>query len=352
MARDTEFLAMLKKMERNIEGVDGRGAARKQGALRRRLLAALLRREDPPGDCLSGLRGPWDSDRMSDKRDSAALVLHQIRFLGFRPEVAARTYGLTPPELAWMTTLARKVPPIRAQALKTLHVDPDLEWLEVARAVNDSIEVVLDDRALEDLLLATLENYAVAKPGRGNRYSETGGHLFGTLRRDGSPSEEKLIAFVSRITSQMLARANAKSMEFNAKSEKIHRVVADRFFPHFDCLGEYHTHPYRDVATMSRIRGWEPSAADKKSWALPSGEDAAPAHLPRIAIIAAVAKGGRSGATKPAAQNRHRMWIRSKGSDGERRELPSFCIELAAYRLLRDGSPDENITLRISRKTE
>jgi hypothetical protein len=52
------------------------------------------------------------------------------------------------------------------------HVDSYLERLEV----------VLERRALEDLLLSALEGYAVPRPGRGQKYTEVFGYCFGSRR--------------------------------------------------------------------------------------------------------------------------------------------------------------------------
>ena len=141
--------------------------------------------------------------------------------------------------------------------------------IETTLAYNlERLHVHLEARALEDILLAAAEGYKVA-PGRGYKYTEVFGLCFGSVRRKATRwHSHDLFVNVARVATQMRAKATASEVMPNSKSLAAHLEVSNRFFPHLEVVGDYHTHPYKTLSKLLQSKGWEHSDMDEQS--LPS----------------------------------------------------------------------------------
>lgn len=218
--------------------------------------------------------------------------------------------------------LSMRLPPrVRAE------VDAFLERLTVS----------LDQRAIEDLLLAAAETYAVKAGGKGRKYTEIYGLCFGTRKAmppNGSPEFDNILN-VTRIVTQMRARARASEVTPNDKSAKIHRQVAERFFRHLELVGDYHTHPFPDLQTMRDKKGWMYSPSDQTSiqpWLEDVRKEGAD---PRFSLVLAIARGGKNSNRRARRLAPNRIQF----------ALDEYFFILSAYRIRRDGMYDSKITL-------
>ncbi len=76
----------------------------------------------------------------------------------------------------------------------------------------EQLQVCLEPRALEDMLLAAAEGYLVA-PGKGFKYTEVFGLCFGSVRRKAGRSVTKdVFVNVARVATQMRARDTANAV--------------------------------------------------------------------------------------------------------------------------------------------
>lgn len=316
-----------------IHCASGPGLHRQRLPMRRELLRVLaLRAEDHP--LLSQL--PINIGRIRKLlshriwRVSCALYLWKKHRVS--KQLAARLTDVYEGELDYVVALAQST----RDSLHELADQADRDVLAEIDGYLEELTVSLDQRAIEDLLLAAAESYAVGPGGRGRRYTEIYGLCFGTrklLGPNGHPGYSQILN-VTRIVTQIRARGRASEVTPNDKSAKIHRKVAERFFRHLELLGDYHTHPFSDLSALKARRGWEYSPSDQAS-VMPWLEDTrAEGADPRFGLILGIARGGKAGRhAARRAPNRIQF------------TLDDYYFILAAYRIRRDGMYDSKITL-------
>jgi hypothetical protein len=213
------------------------------------------------------------------------------------------------------------------------------EVATMLRSSREALQVCLEPRALEDMLLAAAEGYLVAPPGKGARYTEVFGLCFGSVRRRAGRSVTKdVFVNVARVATQMRARATANAVEPNSKSLRAQLHVGDQFFPHLEVVGDYHTHPYKTLTQLKAASGWEYSSADEDS--LPHHIDEVRSHHhadPLFSLVVAVAAGGK--ASKLSQRKAPNVVQVSVGD---------LYFVIGAYRIALDGSYDRKVLLRVS----
>ena len=261
------------------------------------------------------------------------MALHLIHGHGLASSRAAKLMEIPESMLVAVTAIGRR----GGLPVKDLVRNVGDDVRTVAEGYLERLSVSLDQRAVEDLLLAALEAYAVPKPGRGQKYTEAYGICFGTSRRlpeNGHEKRFRQILNVVRVATQLRSRATASEVAPNPKSEKVHLQVASSLFEHLTVLGDYHTHPYPTLVKLRSVRGWQPSSADKGHISVWASAARQAGGYPRFSLIAAVAQGGKTGLpTAREAPNRVRFCI------------GGHFVVVSAYRLLRNDEYDTEIML-------
>ena len=203
----------------------------------------------------------------------------------------------------------------------------------------ESLQVCLEPRALEDMLLAAAEGYLVAPPGKGARYTEVFGLCFGSVRRRAGRTVAKdVFVNVARVATQMRARATANTVQPNSKSLRAQLHVGNQFFPHLEVVGDYHTHPYKTLAGLKSATGWEYSSADENS--LPQLIEELSSHdhaRPLFSLVVAVATSGK--ASKRSQRKAPNVVQVSVGD---------LYFVIGAYRIALDGSYNSKVLLSMS----
>jgi hypothetical protein len=318
----------------------GRGRHRKRAGLRRDLVKAVALYEGTPDSLRRSIRYSWNKfDRKHWERCaqlSLALLLHLGRRMSLRHASAMVDLPMN------QATFALRLIRSTMTELKALRV---LEEHEAIRSWVDGhlekVKVLIEPRAIEDLLLAAAETYVVPARGKGNGFTECYGVCYGS-RRDHAPFADgrfRRTVHVSRIVTQLRARANAHEVYPNAQSAKIHGEVADKLFSHLSVVGDYHTHPYKSLTRLRSVRGWEYSDADQEHVGGWIDEQREVGHDPRFSLVVAVAHGKREG--KPVAPARNRVRVC----------LGRVFLEIAAYRILHDRTYDDDIDLELPSAT-
>lgn len=201
-------------------------------------------------------------------------------------------------------------------------------------AQTEEMIVRLDNRAFEDILLAVAEGYL---PKRGSSFTEVFGLCFGSVRTvPTSKLGKKLQINVGRVTTQMRARATSNQVEPNWRSFERHLSIADKFFPHLEIVGDYHSHPYRTFEYLQKARGWEYSQRDEDSLEYINEKITERRSLPLFSLVVAVAQGERSGNN---AIRRRPNVIQVPVDD--------LFFVVAAYRIRRDATYDGSVTLHL-----
>ncbi len=318
----------------------GRGRHRKKASLRRDLVKTVALYEATPDSLRRSIRYSWDKfDRKHWERCaqlSLALLLHLGRRMSLRHASAMVDLPMS------QGTYALRLVKSTMTELEALQI---LEKHEAIRSWVDGhlekLKVLIEPRAIEDLLLAAAETYVVPARGKGNRYTECYGVCYGS-RRDHAPFPDgrfRRTVHVSRIVTQLRARANANEVYPNAQSAKIHGEVADKLFSHLSVVGDYHTHPYASITRLRSVKGWMYSGDDQKHVAGWIDEQREVGHDPRFSLVVGVARGKRKGKPVRSARNRVRVC------------LGRVFLEIAAYRILHDRQYDEEIELELPSAT-
>lgn len=204
----------------------------------------------------------------------------------------------------------------------------------------EDIEVILDRRAMEDILLSVLEGYKVRLDGK-NPYTEVYGLCLGMTRKNiedlkGYSEHTKHRIFVMRSSPQIRAEMKKNECFPRDESYEVLMEVSNDIFPQYEIVGEYHSHPYDLLSDLMSAKGWEPSDADKKSMSHIVKTMKQGNHRMRISMIVAIAKG-----------NKTEMKGRFKNKENVLKFHVGGChIFISVYRVLSGGVIDEQgITL-------
>lgn len=338
MSRPTHFIKTCRRVETAIERStrSGQGAHKTRAAMRREF-ALWLTTWYPASDYarISRLKLPWkrwdEELKMPCLRASAAIQLLATERNKTLTWIRKWT-GMHEADLDYVLELLEAVglTPQDVEREQSPHVGSDVA------AAREALHVRLEARALEDMLLATAEGYEVS-PRRGMKYTEVFGLCFGSTRHLAKNRDtNQLHINVGRIATQMRARATASEVSPNWQSLESQLAVADRFFPHLEVVGDYHTHPYDSFAKLAREKGWEHSVADEESIDYFVDKVLAHRSRPRFSIVVAVAAGGRAG---NGAYRRSRNVVQVS--------VKELFFVIAAYRIRLDGTYNENLDLSL-----
>jgi len=212
-------------------------------------------------------------------------------------------------------------------------------WLSEVEEHHEEVAVLVEDQALQDMVLGALEAYSVPK-GRGNRYTEVYGVCFGSLKAEerkarGWGRRQLLHVLVRRVALQLRALTTSTYTVRSARSQSVHLAMAHDLFPHLDLVGDFHSHPYDTLEELRESGGWNYTASDEddnRAWV---GGLAEAGYRPRVGLILALARASRAGRGEGPAPNVLRAMVGR-----------CHCY-LAAYRINRDGSYSaEDVSLR------
>lgn len=138
-------------------------------------------------------------------------------------------------------------------------------WHEQFEELEMGCEVIFDEKALDDLLISTIEGYLSPKKKMRTPY-EVFGLCLGTRTEVESPWFYKEIIYVAKCPPQISAETNNKSCVPMDKSYDALKKVRDYLFPQYKIVGEYHSHPYKDLKELHTLKGWKNSEQDAARW--------------------------------------------------------------------------------------
>ena len=239
---------------------------------------------------------------------------------------------------------------------KELGWDPDLhvplipyescDWHDELEEEFVTVDVALDSRALEGMLICALEGYLSPKKPRRKGYEVYGINLGMTRdvlsrrHRDGV----SITRYVSVMRShpQLSAEGYTTSVESNPRSLDAILSATSAFYPQYQAVGDFHSHPYDDLATLIRRRGWEYSRADEESNVTLVEAMSALGHRVLVSFVVAIARCGQRVARSHFRGPRNTLQM----------TLGNCRVILGAYRSLGSGHlTKSNIGLRLSGTT-
>ena len=167
-------------------------------------------------------------------------------------------------------------------------------WHDELEQRHMSVEVMLDHRALEGMLLCALEAYLSPRQSRRKGYEVYGLNL--GMIRDAYQSTPRGGLTVTRYVSvmrshpQLSAEAGAGFVVPNERSLDAILGATSAFYPQYQAVGDFHSHTYDDLATMDTRKGWGFSPADEDANVVLSRSMAALGHRIHVSFVIAVAR--------------------------------------------------------------
>jgi hypothetical protein len=345
MARLPRYCRVVSKYREVVDAyqtevLGNRPSWRLRANLLRQLLATLVAGKTPHDNLpdrrlISILRKLRKDLRSDDFRLCKAW--YENRIYGTSRRTLSFSWQIHPRELMCLEQLWAEVRYTREEYRKLL-AETQVTWQFDVDEDHEEVVIWLDNRAIEDIVLVALEAYAVPK-GRGFKYTETFGICFGSTKS----TEEKRQAHgrhtisylhIDSVHIQLRAEGYANKVTYDLRSLETQMDVARHLFPQLDIVGDFHTHPYRDLGELKANKGWQYSRADEiniPEWASPLKEMG---FHPRASLIVAIAKGGKRVAHP-----------RRVGPNVIRFSVGKYHFYLACHRIIGDRYSAKHVTL-------
>jgi hypothetical protein len=128
----------------------------------------------------------------------------------------------------------------------------------ITREPSMKYEVRISPEALQQMMYLSLESYVLFESKRGHRGKEIYGHLWGytKIRRD------YCHIYIDNLSISIASKGSNNSVEPSLRSFDLHNNFFAKWTPQLGLIGDFHTHPYDDLATVKRIKGWRFSDGD------------------------------------------------------------------------------------------
>lgn len=240
---------------------------------------------------------------------------------------------------AYAEELGKDLPTEVVNVARPRGTSPD--WVVRAEADFEEVEVHVEPAALEAMILSVYETYKVPQSSRGPGFTETYGVCFGTrsvqtIARRGRGSTDLVKIHLQRSVPQLRARATSGSVSPDMRSTGLFLEVGSRLFRHCEIVGEFHSHPYRDLTELKNAGGWNHSREDQAYVHQQVDAWRRLRQNPRVFLICAVARGKSSSLDRLAAKSANVFTF----------HLSACRFYLAAYRILPNGDlADDGIAL-------
>jgi len=335
MSRANAILSRIRILEQEIETYcsEGRGRRQQEATLRRELLLLLATGEPPevlPACSRLARRTCGVLQRAVTRTYALPKALYDWAQFS-RSERRARERWRVPRRLFENTRRLSLELNADLSNVYDRFLPEEHAWIAEVQQDHEELEVWITDRALEDILLSTLEGYAVS-PGGGKRYTEVYGICFGTSRvverrRLGHGYHDVRYVQITRAAPQIRAKVAATWALPSDKSLGIQKILAELLFPHLEIVGDYHSHPYASLDRLTHHRGWEFSRQDELRSTRWVNEVKRLGYSPRVGLVIAVTRGTKA----VRSRGRVRDHVTHIG-------IKNFHFFLSAYRSLADGS--------------
>lgn len=225
----------------------------------------------------------------------ARSVYESTRYAGGVDSLLSRN-GVETAEWEYFQRLARdlNVPLAHGQD----QMEEPAAWMNDVDEARQDVRVWIRELALQDMLLAGMEAYLVPA-GSGKPSTEIYGIVFGSLRQTAPTAGRAGISLaeynVERVCIQHRAKCGPSEVFADERSEATQLAMGEELFPYWHLLGDFHTHTYRSLSELRRQGGWRYSDADQQVNIEWCRKLRALGHRPRVALILAITRAGRSG---------------------------------------------------------
>ncbi len=344
-------LATLEKLARNVtddlSGYFGNRRAAKHAALGR-LLNMLVTAETPPElSALAGdIRGLSTHLRRLEKhlKDDSRLpeaVCARYKYKVPTSRALAR-YKVSGRVWEYFHDLAREVnfnPELNVPLISY----ENYPWHDELQERFVAMEVMLNSSALESMLICALEAYLSPRGSRRKGYEIYGINLGMTRRVHHRNFRDSvcITRYVSVMHSQpqLSAESEYGFVEPNPRSLDAILQATRAMYPHYQAVGDFHSHPYDDLSLLEYEKGWQYTPSDEESNIDVARVLGELGHQIQVSFVIGIARSSQRVA------RRHYRGL----SNTIQMSLGRCRVILAAYRVLGSGRlTDSNIRLRLS----
>ncbi|MGE3917969.1 MAG: hypothetical protein AB7F78_19920, partial [Hyphomicrobiaceae bacterium] len=110
---------------------------------------------------------------------------------------------------------------------------------------------------MENIVLAAAEAYCLGDGDR-PRSIETLGYMWGSSRKARDVTE----IYIERVSVSISAQRHRNWVQPNNDAARFKNEIVQRWSPHLQLLGDFHSHPYKTRAEVEDQRGYEFSDGD------------------------------------------------------------------------------------------
>lgn len=275
----------------------------------------------------------------TDSRLPEALCAHYE--YGQSASSAMKEWGVSEEEWRFAHDLARET----GAHLDLTYLTHDFsfhEWHGELEQRFASVDVFMDHRALEDLLIAVVEAYLSPRKGKRKGYEVVGiclGMTSSELREVRGQGMRTLTRVqVLRCQPQLSAEGGTTWVEWSDKSLDALLSAASTLFPAYKLVGDFHSHPY-DTLSQVGEEGWHYSEGDEDALRTWFERMDGIGQRPVVSLVAAIAR-----SDKPAELDHF------KGDPATLQMTVGRCrVVVRAYRILGAGQAStQNVRLRVA----
>lgn len=148
-----------------------------------------------------------------------------------------------------------------------------------------TISILIEDQAVPQLLTSAIEASEIeqkkSKYGKATSQLETYGLLWGYVlpERNGHPVR----IVVTMVTVETSALAHQDWVAPNRESLEMKRDFFNKYWPHIELVGTFHSHPYAGLTEVNSNQGWRASPGDCEHW--PQAHEDLFSDMPYLAHI-------------------------------------------------------------------
>ena len=114
-------------------------------------------------------------------------------------------------------------------------------------------QVTISNHALEEMVLAASESFVLGNAAIPKRV-EIHGYLWGNRRTDRYEDIEYI--HIDKFSVSSSACGDEDSVWVDEDVARIKNSILDLWTPHYDFLGDFHTHPYKNYDEVRSNEGW------------------------------------------------------------------------------------------------
>lgn len=231
--------------------------------------------------------------------------------------------------------------------LRSIEVD-GFAWHDRLERDIISFEISIEPRALENMVIAAVEGYLSPPVGHKKPCEIYGLSLGMCSDRDVSQRHTGVSKIryihIMRALPQISAEMSPRGVNYKHSSLEVVLQASQGLFPHLRVLGDFHSHPYKDLAQLRADHGWRYSQGDQKDnyiWCEAMREWN---ERPEISFVMATTKKGQRALRFGRFESRPNTVQMSIGE----------ChLIFAAYRILGSGDYSEhNVCLQLPQTLE